>query len=252
MTGFSVIIPARYESSRLPGKVLLPLAGKPMIEHVHGVALASGARRVLVATDDSRVEQACRGFGAEVMLTGADHQSGTDRLAECVQRLELADDEVVVNLQGDEPLMPPSQVNRVAAALLEHGDASIATLCSVITSGAELHDPNAVKVVMDRNGFALYFSRAPIPWDRDAFTADPTALSGATAYRHIGIYAYRAGYLKTLSALPPAPLEVSEKLEQLRALADGARIHVSVVTEAIPAGVDTRSDLQRVEALLGQ
>ena len=252
MTGFSIIIPARYESSRLPGKVLLPLAGKPMIEHVHRVAVASGAHRVLVATDDPRVEQACHEFDADVMLTAADHESGTDRLAECVRRLQLADDEVVVNLQGDEPLMPPSQVSRVAAALMEHSSASIATLCSVISSGHELHDPNAVKVVMDRDGFALYFSRAPIPWDRDAFAADPASLSEATAYRHVGIYAYRVGYLKKLASLPPAQLEVSEKLEQLRALADGARIHVSVVTEPIPAGLDTPDDLERVAALLAR
>ncbi len=251
MSRFQVIIPARYSSTRLPGKVLLPIAGRPLVEHVHRVALASGAAAVHIATDDERVRAACEKFGARVLMTATDHATGTDRLAECVQALALAPETIVVNLQGDEPLTPPAALARVAAALERDDLASIATLCTPIRTAQELHSPNAVKVVFDRGGYAQYFSRAPIPFDRDAFARAPTGLPDGPYYRHLGLYAYRAGYLTKLAALPPAPAETAEKLEQLRALHDGARIHVGVMADNIPAGVDTDADIARVERLLG-
>lgn len=248
MTAFQVIIPARYDSTRLPGKVLRPIAGRALIEHVHRVALATGAAAVHVATDDERVAAACRGFGARVLMTSPAHPTGTDRIAECVARLGLADDTIVVNLQGDEPLTPPAALVTVAAALEREREAAIATLCIPIGDPAEVHNPNAVKVVFDRCGMALYFSRAPIPFARDRTAADspPHGLW----FRHLGVYAYRAGYLKEAATLAPAPAEQAEKLEQLRWLHHGARIHVSVVAAAIPPGVDTEEDLERVARVL--
>ena len=248
---FTVLIPARYGASRLPGKPLRELAGKPLIQHVHERALESGARRVVIATDDMRIKYACEKFGAEVCMTAAQHPSGTDRLAEVARQLGLSDDEIVVNLQGDEPLMPPQLLTLVAHNLHAHADAQMATLCVAIHDPAELFNPNVVKVTMDTAGYALYFSRAPIPWHRDAFAAQPHQLPVGTAYyRHLGLYAYRAGFLAYFVAWPTAPLERAESLEQLRALWHGQRIHVAVAEQAPPPGIDTPDDLDHVERLL--
>ncbi|MBK8162326.1 MAG: 3-deoxy-manno-octulosonate cytidylyltransferase [Gammaproteobacteria bacterium] len=249
--GFIVVIPARYASTRLPGKPLRLLAGKPMIEHVCRRARASGADEVIVATDDDRIAQAVRGFGARACLTAQDHPSGTDRLAEVARLLDLPDDQVLVNLQGDEPLMPPALIDQVAADLAAHGAASIATLCEPVGTAEELFDPHVVKVVLDEQGYALYFSRAVIPWHRDAFAISTRELpAGAAHHRHIGLYAYRAGFIREFVEWEPCALERTEMLEQLRALWRGHRIHVGIAREKPGPGVDTERDLERVEELL--
>lgn len=249
---FSVVIPARFASSRLPGKPLQDIAGKPMIRHVWEQARQSSAERVLVATDDPRIVDACEGFGAEVLLTRADHESGTDRLAEVAARLELTDDAILVNVQGDEPLIPPAIIDQVAANLAANPQAGIATLAESITDAETLFNPNAVKVVADRNGLALTFSRAPLPWARDAFASDRSQLPEGVPYRrHIGIYAYRAGFLRDFVGWGPCWLESCEALEQLRALYHGVRIHVADACQSPPAGVDTPDDLERVRRILG-
>ena len=249
---FKVAIPARYASSRLPGKPLKLIAGRPMLEHVYRKALASGAAEVVIATDDDRIREVAEGFGASLCMTAADHPSGTDRLAEVTEKLGWADDDIVVNLQGDEPLMPPALMGQVAAALDAHPDAGIATVCTPIHSVQEVFDPHAVKVVLDSRGYALYFSRAPIPYHRDAFSkAHPQHLpAGANYFRHIGLYAYRVAVLRHYPKLSPAMMEQAESLEQLRALWHGIRIHVLETRQAPPAGVDTEEDLQRVEVWL--
>jgi 3-deoxy-manno-octulosonate cytidylyltransferase (CMP-KDO synthetase) len=248
---FKVVIPARYGSSRLPGKPLRPLAGRPMVEHVHRRACESGAAQVVIATDDARIETAARSFGADVVMTSPEHPSGTDRLAEVVERMGWADDAVVVNLQGDEPLMPPALVRQVAGNLAAHADAAIATLYTPIENAAEFFDPNVVKLVGDADGYALYFSRAPIPWARDAFAVDRGRLpAGLSARRHLGLYAYRASFLRAYRQLAPAPLEGIEMLEQLRALWHGYRIHVAEALGQPGPGVDVEGDAQRVERLL--
>ena len=248
---FTVVIPARYGATRLPGKPLLELAGKPLIQHVHARAVESGAQRVVIATDDERIQTVCKKFGAEVCMTAAQHPSGTDRLADAARQLRLADDAIVVNLQGDEPLMPPQLLTRVAHNLHVHATAQMATLCVAIHDATELFNPNAVKVTLDAAGYALYFSRAPIPWHRAAFAAQPQQLPADIAYyRHLGLYAYRAGFLAQFVAWPPAPLERAESLEQLRALWNGQRIHVGVADQVPPPGVDTPEDLQHAERLL--
>jgi 3-deoxy-manno-octulosonate cytidylyltransferase (CMP-KDO synthetase) len=250
--GFVVVIPARYASTRLPGKPLQDIAGKPMIQHVWEQACRSAATRVVVATDDARIVEACQAFGAEVLLTRADHNSGTDRLAEVASQLGLPGDAIVVNVQGDEPLIPPAIIDQVAANLAAHPEAGIATLGEPIQDAAQLFNPNVVKLVSDANGLALTFSRAPLPWARDAFAADRESLpAGVPFRRHIGIYAYRAGFLHDFVAWGPCWLEDTECLEQLRALWHGVRIHVADAREAPPAGVDTPEDLQRVRQLLG-
>lgn len=247
---FIVVIPARFASTRLPGKPLLPVAGKPMVQHVWERAGQAGARRVLIATDDARVEEACLAFGAQVMMTDSAHESGTDRLAEVALKLRLAPEEIVVNVQGDEPLIPPRVIEQVAHNLARHESASIATLCEAVRDEQQLLDPNAVKVVRDREGFALYFSRAPIPYPRDRGLSSTQPL-GEGWWRHLGIYGYRAGFLARFSAWEPAALERCESLEQLRALYQGERIHVDVACAAVPAGVDTPEDLARLRTLLG-
>ena len=249
---FVVVIPARYASTRLPGKPLQDIAGKPMIQHVWEQAGKSAASRVVVATDDARIVEACQTFGAEVLLTRADHNSGTDRLAEVASQLGLASDAIVVNVQGDEPLIPPAIIDQVAANLAAHPEAGIATLGEPLHDAAQLFNPNVVKLVADARGLALTFSRAPLPWARDAFAADREQLpQGVPFRRHIGIYAYRAGFLHDFVAWGPCWLEDTECLEQLRALWHGVRIHVADALEAPPAGVDTPADLQRVRQLLG-
>ncbi len=246
---FHVAIPARLGSTRLPRKPLRLLAGRPLIAHVAERALASGAREVVVATDDAEIAAACRGLAVAVCMTRADHASGTDRLAEVAAARGWADDAIVVNLQGDEPQAPPAGVRHVAEVLARSPTAVAATLAVAIESAAQLFDPNVVKLVRDAAGHALYFSRAPIPWHRDAFREGrelPAAEAGAWL-RHIGIYAYRAGFLRRFTALPPSPLERIESLEQLRILEAGQRIAVGLSPAPFPAGVDTEEDLQRVE-----
>ncbi|GAB6386876.1 3-deoxy-manno-octulosonate cytidylyltransferase [Stutzerimonas marianensis] len=251
-TAFTVVIPARYASSRLPGKPLQDIAGKPMIRHVWEQACRSTAQRVVVATDDERILKACQDFGADAVLTHVEHNSGTDRLAEVARALRLSSDAIVVNVQGDEPLIPPAVINQVAGNLAAHPEAAIATLAEPLEQVEALFNPNVVKVLTDINGFALTFSRAPLPWARDEFSNEPSALPAGVPYRrHIGIYAYRAGFLADFVAWGPCWLENTECLEQLRALWHGKRIHVDDAVEPPPAGVDTPEDLVRVRRLLG-
>lgn len=248
MNGFVVVIPARLASSRLPEKPLADIGGKPMVVRVAERAAQSAASRVIVATDDARIEAACRQHGVEVLLTRADHPSGTDRLAEVAAQLALPDDAIVVNVQGDEPLIDPALIDRLAALMAARA-VPMATVAHAIHDAAEMFNPNVVKVVLDRHGKALYFSRAPIPYARDAFAADKTQLPpGLPVYRHIGMYAYRASLLHTYGSLAPAPLEQFEALEQLRMLWHGYDIVVECVAEAPPAGVDTPEDLARVRS----
>jgi len=250
MSTFSVIIPARYSSTRLPGKPLLDLAGKPMIQRVYEQAMKSQAKQVVVATDDERIERCVIGFGGQVCMTSSDHVSGTDRLDEVARQLCLSDDEIVVNVQGDEPLIPPSVIDQVAENITFSG-ASIATLSEVITDSSVVFDPNAVKVVSDEHGMALYFSRAPIPWNREGFTMTEGALPKAIQYqRHIGIYAYRVAFLSQFVRWGPCPLEQVESLEQLRAMWHGVKIHIRPAVISPPTGIDTPEDLAAVRALL--
>jgi len=245
---FRVVIPARYASSRFPGKVLAPLAGRPLIAYVYESALASGAEEVIIATDDTRIANTCEGFGASVMMTSDQHRSGSERLAEVASNRRWDDEAIVVNLQGDEPLTPPGIIQQVAEDLNHCPKASVSTLCAPIETFEQMVDPHTVKVVRDADGYAMYFSRAPIPWERDVKTNAENTL--CDSWRHIGIYAYRAGYLREYSALSDCKLEHIEKLEQLRVLWHGARIHTAVAVTELGHGVDTPQDLERVEALL--
>ena len=249
---FTVVIPARYASTRLPAKPLKEIAGKPMIQHVYERACESGAANVIVATDDVRIEEAAKKFGAKVCMTSVNHTSGTDRLQEVVSQLKLADDATVVNVQGDEPLIPAQVINQVAANLAAMTSASMATLSEPIHSLEDFRNPNIVKVVADAQGKALYFSRAPIPWPRDHFaSADVQGLpDGFIAQRHIGIYAYRVALLNRFVTWAPAPLEKIESLEQLRVLWNSEIIHVAQSIVAVPGGVDTEEDLARIKKLL--
>jgi 3-deoxy-manno-octulosonate cytidylyltransferase (CMP-KDO synthetase) len=248
---FRVVIPARFDSARLPGKVLLPIGGRPMLHWVCERARASGAAQVVVATDDTRVQAAALQAGVECVMTARTHVSGTDRIAEVTAKLQWAPDDIIVNLQGDEPLMPPALIEQVARLLQDHTDADIATLAAPVTSAAEFRDPNAVKVVLAQDGRALLFSRAPIPWDRDGASAGlPGPDSHQQALRHIGLYAYRVRSLLRMSQLPPAPLELREKLEQLRALAHGMQIRVAIAAVRPGVDVNTPADLERIQALL--
>ncbi len=248
--GFKVVIPARYASTRLPGKPLLEIAGKPMVVRVAERARESGAEEVWIATDHEAIAVAVEKAGLDAVLTSPGHASGTDRIAEVAVRLGWPDDTVVVNVQGDEPLISPRLIGDVARQLYLHDGASIATACHAIRDRDSLFNPNVVKVVADREGYALYFSRAPIPYARDAFAAGEGFPPGMAAYRHIGIYAYRTSFLKVYSGLTPAPIEQLEALEQLRALWHGYRIAVAETAEAPAAGVDTPEDLERVRRQL--
>jgi 3-deoxy-manno-octulosonate cytidylyltransferase (CMP-KDO synthetase) len=249
---FTVVIPARYASTRLPAKPLRNIAGKPMIQHVYERACESNAHQVIIATDDVRIEAVAKSFGAQVCMTSANHTSGTDRLQEVVASLGLADDEIVVNVQGDEPLIPAQVINQVALNLAAMVNASMATLSEPIHCLADFRNPNIVKVVADVNGRALYFSRASIPWPRDYFAqAKIDSLPEKfPAQRHIGIYAYRVGLLHKFVTWPPAPLEIIESLEQLRVMWNGEVIHIAEAVVAVPGGVDTEEDLQRIKLLL--
>jgi 3-deoxy-manno-octulosonate cytidylyltransferase (CMP-KDO synthetase) len=253
---FSVVIPSRYASTRLPGKPLLAINGKPMIQHVFEQASASQAREVIIATDDVRIQQACEKFSAKVIMTSSDHLSGTDRLEEVVTQLGYYLDDIVVNVQGDEPLIPPRIINQVAHNLSAEPDASVATLVEPIEDINSLMSPNVVKVVMNTKGFASYFSRAPIPWPRDHFLHGIDSTKGLPSsiqyFRHIGIYAYRVKLLKSFVKWLPAPTELAESLEQLRVLWNGHSIHVDIADEIPPAGVDTQEDLDRVRRLLSR
>jgi 3-deoxy-manno-octulosonate cytidylyltransferase (CMP-KDO synthetase) len=246
---FRVVIPARYASARLPGKALMPLEGKPIVQWVYERASAAGAHEVLIATDDDLIVSAAHSFGAEVVMTSTGHASGTDRIAEVARLRGWSSASVVVNVQGDEPLMPAALIRQVAVLLAAHANADMATLASPITTLSEFLDPNTVKVVADGAGRALYFSRAPIPWNRDgapAGLASQRDLSGAR--RHIGIYAYRVAALLRLAALPVSALENSEKLEQLRALESGFDIRVAEAAQRPGPDVNTLADLERVRA----
>ena len=239
---FSVVIPARFAATRLPGKPLLDIGGKPMIQHTWERASCSAAESVYIATDDERIRAVAEGFGAKVCMTLSSHRSGTDRIQEVATQLKLPEQHILVNVQADEPLIPPQVIDQVAANLAQHSEVGIATLCEAINSREEIEDPNAVKVVLDHRGHALYFSRSTIPW------------SGSTAprncFRHVGIYAYRVAILNQFVQWPASELELTEKLEQLRALYNGVAVHVAVSTAHIPAGVDTQRDLEAARAYL--
>ena len=247
---FRVVIPARFASSRLPGKPLADIGGKPMVVRVAERARLSGASGVVIATDHADILAAAREHGVDALMTRAEHATGTDRIAEVVMQLGLADDAIVVNLQGDEPLAPPQLLAQVAELLGDRDDAAIATACHAIHDRQDVFSPNVVKVTFDKRGYAHYFSRAPIPFWRDGFGQGAADLPAQDAYfRHVGLYAYRAGFLRTYGSLAPAPAEQLESLEQLRALWHGYRIAVAVCAEAPPAGVDTPEDLAQVRAI---
>jgi 3-deoxy-manno-octulosonate cytidylyltransferase (CMP-KDO synthetase) len=247
--GFSVLIPARLGSTRLPDKPLADIAGQPMVVRVAQRASASSAQRVVVAADSAAIVQACRKHGVEAILTRSDHASGSDRLAEACELLGLSGPDLVVNVQGDEPLIEPALIDSVAALMESHPEAAMGTAAHAIETVGEFTNPNVVKVVLDAHGFALYFSRAPLPWWRDGFTSGINALPQPRPLRHVGIYGYRAEFLRAFPKLPASPLEVAEALEQLRVLWHGHRIAVHVTAIAPGAGVDTAEDLERVRAL---
>lgn len=249
---FRIIIPVRYSSDRMPGKPLMDIAGKSILERVYLQCLQSGADSVVIATDDERIKEAAAKFNAPVCMTSKSHQSGTERLAEAANVLGYEEDEIVVNVQGAEPLIPPVVIHQVANNLSGHENVRVATLCEKITDAKELFNPNAVKVVMNKRGFALYFSRAPIAWERDNFPQKPDTQLKGLHYRHVGIYAYRVGFLQEYLSWDTCPLEKMESLEQLRVLWYGGRIHVDVARERVPIAVDTEEDLEIVRKLATQ
>lgn len=247
---FKVVIPARFGSTRLNGKPLLNMAGKPMIAHVCERAKEANPEEIVVATDDERIFNAVSDLGFEAVLTRQNHESGTERIAEVAEKLGWADNTIIVNLQGDEPLLPANYIRQVAQALASQTQAGIATLAAKIHESEEIFNPNAVKVVLDKNGYALYFSRAPIPWNRATFATTKEISPELASLRHIGLYAYTAGFLKKYCMWENSPLEQIEALEQLRILWHGEKILVQIVDKTPPAGVDTMEDLQRVERIL--
>ena len=249
MIAFHVVIPARYASTRLPRKALLPIAGKPMVVRVAEQAAKSGAQQIWIATDHPSIMAAVHEHGFKACLTNAHHTSGTDRIAEVVAQQQWHDDTIVVNVQGDEPLMPPALIRAVAQHLHDHPQCAIATACHPIHDEAEICNPNIVKVVLDKDGNALYFSRAPVPYPRDVFAQGAVSEKNITALRHIGIYAYRASFLRAFGQLAPVPIEQAESLEQLRALWHGYKIGVTVSADTPPGGVDTEQDLHAVRKL---
>ena len=248
---FKVVIPARFASTRLPGKPLLNIAGKPMIAHVCERAQEAGAEEIIVATDDERIFKTVGDLGIKAVMTRADHQSGTERIAEVAQKCGWSANDIIVNLQGDEPLIPPAIIRDVAFALANQNKAGIATLAAKIEEAEEIFNPNAVKVVLNKDGYALYFSRAPIPWERDAFAQAGNKPSGKMPYlRHIGLYAYTVDFLNRYCSWESSVLESVESLEQLRILWHGEAILVKVVEKTPQAGVDTHEDLLRVDRIL--
>lgn len=247
---FHIVIPARFASERLPGKMLLELAGRPLVQHVWERAGLSGAKSVVIATDDERIFRAAESFGATVVMTRADHQSGSDRIAECAEKMGWPDDHLIVNLQGDEPLIPPGCLDQVASLLAEQTACEVASLYWPITEASEVHNPNAVKVVTDVNEHALYFSRSPIPYARGYSSIDAALADGIVWKRHLGLYAYRLKALRRFTACEPTPLEKSERLEQLRIMEHGGVIAMARACEFIPAGVDTKEDLERIRSII--
>jgi 3-deoxy-manno-octulosonate cytidylyltransferase (CMP-KDO synthetase) len=248
---FKVVIPARYASTRLPGKPLLNIAGKPMIVHVCERAREADAEEIIVATDDERIFQTVSDLGIKAVMTCPDHQSGTERIAEVAQHCGWAGEDIIVNLQGDEPLIPPETIREVASALAGQKQAGIATLAAKIIDSEEIFNPNAVKVVLNKAGYALYFSRAPIPWERETFVQAGRNPSGKIPYlRHIGLYAYTVGFLNRYCSWEASPLELVESLEQLRILWHGEAVLVKIVDKTPEAGVDIEEDLKRVEQAL--
>jgi len=247
---FKIVIPARYASTRLPGKPLLDIAGKPMIQHVYERALESKATDIIIATDNDDIKRVAQDFGADICMTRTDHMSGTDRLAEVASQRNFSDDDIIINVQGDEPYLPASLINQVADDLQQHTDADMATLYSQIDQEKHVFDSNVVKVVMDGLGYALYFSRAPIPWMRDHFDQQSTLPPDLPHYRHIGLYGYRASFLKHYTELSPCVLEEEESLEQLRALYHGKKIHLTEAKISAGHGIDTQEDLDEIRKLL--
>ncbi len=248
---YKIVIPARFASTRLPGKPLLPLAGKPILQYVYQQAIQSHADEVLIATDDERIYEVAKGFGADVILTAKHHENGTDRIAEVAQKRNWEENQVVVNVQGDEPLIPVDLIEKVAKGLLNNPAAGMSSLCTSIEDYADFIDPNVVKVVLNAQGFAMYFSRSPIPFDRELNRQQQAQLSThINCYRHIGMYAYRAGFLQQYQSMQIAEIEQTESLEQLRALYYGVRIYMSQVADMPAHGVDTAEDLARLEVLL--
>ncbi len=248
--GFTVVIPARYGSTRLPGKPLIDLDGKPMIQHVVERALASRASNVIVATDDRRIVDAVTSEGARAVLTSAKHQSGTDRVWEAIEEVNLTEEAVIVNVQGDEPLVPPDVIDQAADLVAQATDCGVATLCEKMRDGRDIFNPNVVKVVVDLQGRALYFSRAPIPWERGKFESKDVPANWQAWNRHLGIYAFKQWALRRFVTLQPSWLERTESLEQLRLLENGISIAVAESVIAIPAGVDTQDDVERVRKVL--
>jgi len=248
---YHIVIPARMASQRLPGKPLADIAGKPLIERVYECARASTAQSVVIATDDQEIARVAEGFGARALMTSSEHSSGSDRIAECADLLDWSDDTLVVNLQGDEPLMPPACLDQVASLLDARQRAEVASLYWPIGEADEVSDPNAVKVVTAQDGTALYFSRSVIPHPREVGDIAAAMEAGLIWKRHIGLYAYRVSALRAFTSIPPGPLECAERLEQLRFLESGRRIVMAEAAEFIPAGVDTPGDLQRVRELFG-
>ncbi len=248
MMQYKIVIPARYASLRLPGKPLLDIGGKPMVVRVAEQAKATGAE-VVVATDDIRIHDAVLAYGHVAVMTREDHVSGTDRIAEVANKMGWSDEDIVVNVQGDEPLIEPTLIEEVALNLAQHANAAISTACHAIHDATTMLSPNVVKVVMDKEGYALYFSRAPIPYPRDAFATNHELPASMQIYRHIGLYAYRSSFLRAYANLQPSPLEQYESLEQLRALWHGYKISVAITTHPPAAGVDTPEDLQAVRAI---
>ncbi|WP_423064210.1 3-deoxy-manno-octulosonate cytidylyltransferase [Candidiatus Paracoxiella cheracis] len=243
---FHVVIPVRYDSTRLPGKALADIGGKPMVQHVYERALNSGAEEVIIATDDKRIAEVAESFGAHVCMTSADHKSGTERLAEAVVALGLEDDEIVVCLQGDEPLIPPEIIRQVAEDLEEHDNVKVSSICVPIKETYELFSPSVTKVVLNRRNYAMYFSRAPIPYGRDTFSDQQNIKLNGSHFRHVGLYAYRVGFVQEYLEWGPCPAEELEGLEQLRILWQGGRIHMAVAKSNLQLGVDTEEDLARV------
>lgn len=248
-TDYHIVIPARYASERLPGKVLLELGGQSMLQRVWNQARQSSAATVVIATDDERIVAAATGFGAQAVMTRADHSSGSDRIAECAGLLGWPDEQLVINLQGDEPLMPPACLDQVASLLLQDPECDVASLYWPISDIDEVNNPNAVKVVTDQEDRALYFSRCPVPYARSHDTVEAAMAAGMGWKRHLGLYAYRLEALRRFTRYPPTPLETSERLEQLRVLENGGRIIMAKACEFIPPGIDTRNDLERAREL---
>ncbi|MBB71637.1 MAG: 3-deoxy-manno-octulosonate cytidylyltransferase [Legionellales bacterium] len=249
---FHVVIPARFQSSRLPGKVLLDIAGKPMLQHVYERAQESGAASILIATDDLRIYKVAQEFGADVCMTDINHISGTDRIAEAVSQKRFADDDIIVNLQGDEALMPAEVIHQVASDLAEHEQASMTTVCEAIKIPDEIFDPHIVKVVLDDQNYAMYFSRAPIPWVQGLFGyGDIKSDISLNHYRHVGIYAYHVAFLQQFVAWPHCPIENMESLEQLRVIWHGKKIHVAKACKETFIGVDTQDDLDSIREYFG-